>query len=187
MRSVLRELLWGGITGGVIAGVIGVPATLLVNLWLCWHTQLDGRSHFIDMVIVLASTVLAIVLLTILIPALRKTAAQGNKERQQQVPDLRWGAKFGGTLGTIVSTGVAIYLWSVWINIFRQEQIPIDAWHMATVVCVSIVGILAAGCMGAIAVVIGFILADQGRLLTREQKRNKGDCAKKLGKGGQRA
>ena len=42
----------------------------------------------------------------------------------------------------------------------------IEAWQLVTGMCVSIGCILATGCMRAVAVVTGFILADKAKQLT---------------------
>ena len=117
----------------------------------------------------MASTILGIVLLVILIPAIRKAAGQDDRKYEQSIPDLHW-VKFGGVLGTFIGTGTTIYLWSVWITVFRQDQIPLEAWQLVTGMCVSIGWILATGCMGAVAVVTGFISCRQGKAVHQAEE-----------------
>ena len=146
-----------------MAGAIGLPITLLANLLLYRFLQAGGQSCLIGLVAAIASAILGIVLMVILVPAIRKVAGQDDRKYQQKMPDLRCGAKLGGAIGTCLGIGTTVYLWSLWLALLEQLHIPVEISQLVMGVCVSIGYILVTGCMGAVAVVIGFIIADKAQ------------------------
>ncbi|MHB8974878.1 MAG: hypothetical protein ACYC3X_22720 [Pirellulaceae bacterium] len=151
-RSVFKELVWAGMSGLIIVLALGVPVELLRS-----QLRLNDQSHLIGWVGVLVSSLLGIVLLVVLIPAVRKAAGQDGSKYQEAIPDLRWWATFGGVVGTSIGSGTAIYLWWVLMNYFKRAQVPIEAWQLVAGVCVSIGYILAIGCLGAVVAGAGSI------------------------------
>ena len=83
-RAVLKEVLWGGIGGVIIFGIIVVPIALLKGLLGC--PQLGVRSGLL-LAGVLASTVLGIVLLVRLRPVLRKAAGLDRETKRAKTDE----------------------------------------------------------------------------------------------------
>jgi len=165
-RSVFNELFWGGITGTAIASALGVPSILLTQWLACSHLQFDGRLHLMSLGTLLVSSVLGIMLLVIMTPAIRKSRVGGDANRQHQTPDLRSGAKLGSIIGAFLCTGTTLYVWFALATIFSESRMPVEAWHLAAGITVSVICILAGACLGALAVCAGLVV---NRELSRKQ------------------
>lgn len=156
-RSVVQELFWGAVAGVAIGAVVAIPGALLIH-WLA-HSNLQWRdpSCLIGLGKVLVSCVLGVMLLIILKPTIRKYLVPNGPRRRQPAVSVRSGVRLGSIIGMCLATATALYMWFRWIWIFRQSQMSFEPWHLVGGIAASIVYILAAGCLGALAVVGGLI------------------------------